>query len=507
MDTSHPAPSQELEVCFALVGEESVLTPKALGTWDRLRGIEPRRKSLNAVYFDTGDFLLTKNRIGLRIRRDSGRWEQTFKAETNGLDRIEHNHLLAQRAASPIPSIDPSGLPAASELEALGLKRSQIATLTNLQALKVQFEVKVTRHTWKIRINESELELAFDQGTLLANEKSRDIQEIELELVSGRRLDLWLAGQELSDHLARSSRRAFIESRSKAQRGMGLLDPAFLISKPPKVRASGDTARIIATHLQRTTQWLSLEIARVLESHDPEGTHSARVAIRQLRTSLKVLEACGQGARVNSLIDEAKWLADALGKLRDLDVAVEKVVDPILAALQSDRDLVACQAAIESRREAIRAELRATLTQERSREFLIQLFKLSEELPGLFGMPPAEQIAQEQSALLLQRVKKRRKRAIDPESRHRLRLAYKALRYATPILVQLGGDERLLDAAAKDAAKQQDTLGDEQDRAVMWNTLAGALLAQMDSLREEQRQRFLDLARGFLIGLSTFDQG
>jgi inorganic triphosphatase YgiF len=367
--------------------------------------------------------------------------------------------------------------------------------------------VKVTRHTWKIRINESELELAFDQGTLLANEKSRDIQEIELELLSGRRLDLWLASQELSDHLARSSRRAFIESRSKAQRGMGLLDPAFLISKSPKVRASGDTASIIATHLQRTTQWLSLEIARVLESEDPEGTHSARVAIRQLRTSLKLLEACGQAARVNSLIGEAKWLADSMGKLRDLDVAVEKVVNPILAALQADQDLLTCQAAIESRREAIRAELRTTLTQERSRDFLIQLFKLSEELPGLFGMPPADQIAQEQSALLLQKVKKRRKRAVDPESRHRLRLAYKALRYATPILVHLGGDERLLDAAAKDAAKQQDTLGDEQDRAVMWATLSAALLAQMDSLREEQRQRFLDLARGFLIGLSTSDQG
>lgn len=507
MDTSHPAPSQELEVCFALAGEESVLTPKALGSWERLSGIAPRRRSLNAVYFDTNDFLLTKSRIGLRIRRDSGRWEQTFKAETNGLDRIEHNHLLAQRAAAPIPSIDPSGLPATPELEALGLKRSQIATLTNPQALQAQFEVKVTRHTWKMRINESELELAFDQGTLLADEKSRDIQEIELELVSGRRLDLWLASQELSDHLAQSSRRAFIESRPKAQRGMGLLDPEFLLSKPPKVRASGDTANVIATHLQRTTQWLSLEIARVLESHDPEGTHSARVAIRQIRTSLKLLEACGQGARVASLIEEARWLADTLGRLRDLDVAIEKVVDPILAALQSDRDLLACQAVIESRQEVIRSELRATLVQERSRAFLIQLFKLSEELPGLFGMPPAEQIAQEQSALLLQKVKKRRKRAVDPESRHRLRLAYKALRYATPILVQLGGDERLLGNAAKDAAKQQDTLGDEQDRAVMWNTLSGALLSQMDLLQEEQRQHFLDLARGFLIGLSTSDQG
>ncbi len=506
MDTSHPAPTQELEVCFALAGEESVLTPKALGNWDRLSSIAPRRKSLNAVYFDTSDFLLTKSRIGLRIRRDSGRWEQTFKAETNGLDRIEHNHLLAQRTASPIPSIDPSGLPATPELEALGLKRSQIATLTSPEGLQVQFEVKVTRHTWRIRINESELEVAFDQGTLLADEKSREVQEIELELVSGRRLDLWLASQELSDHLARSSRKAFIESRSKAQRGMGLLDPEFLLAKPPKVRASGDTATIVATHLQRTAQWLSLEIARVLESRDPEGTHSARVAIRQLRTSLKLLEACGQGARVASLIEEARWLADALGKLRDLDVAIEKVVDPILAVLRSDRDLIACQAVIDSRREAIRAELRATLTKERSREFLIQLFKLSEELPGLFGLPPAEQIAREQSALLLQKVKRRRKRAIDPESRHRLRLAYKALRYATPILVQLGGDERLLDAA-KDAAKQQDTLGDEQDRAVMWNTLSGALMSQVDSLKEEQRQHFLDLARGFLIGLSTSDQG
>jgi len=100
--------------------------------------------------------------------------------------------------------------------------------------------------------------------------------------------------------------------------------------------------------------------------------------------------------------------------------------------------------------------------------------------------------------LFRRRIKKRAKLEPTDENLHRLRLGYKALRYASPVLLKLGADASLAEDARR-AAKAQDQLGNDHDQAVMLTTLQRALGQQ--ELPSHHQDRFLSLAQGFLIGM------
>ena len=59
---------------------------------------------------------------------------------------------------------------------------------------------------------------------------------------------------------------------------------------------------------------------RAWEGLDPEGVHKMRVATRRLRSALRAFKKV-LPASIRSFNGEFKWLASALGGVRDLDVA------------------------------------------------------------------------------------------------------------------------------------------------------------------------------------------
>ena len=506
---------KEIEICLGLAAKTPI-TARNLGGWPALTGLKSRRQLLVAHYFDTPDSLLARRQMGLRLRRESGCWVQTFKAETVGLERLELNHRLAQRQASPRPSLSPEGLPSKEQCLAMGLKRPEINTLLSLDNLEEQFQVEVRRQTWAIAWGRSQLELAFDQGLLRAADQQQVFTELELELSAGQWDDLFEATQSLSRYLESLELKAFLEPRSKAERGFYLAalhskdTKAFKFTNKPRVglKKTGlvktpeqlppNTSNLLSLHLQTAVHRLSQTLIAVLETQDPEGPHQARVALRQIRTLLKLLVAAGLIEPSARLEQQASELADALGELRDLDVAEEKLLRPLESQLSFDAAVIAAAVAISEQINRIRESLRQRLLGHDCRRFVLDVFQFTNALRGHVGLPEAQSFANQQAALLRRRIKKRAKLEPTDENLHRLRLGYKALRYASPVLLRLGADAALADDARR-AAKAQDRLGNDQDRAVMLTTLQKALSEQ--ALASHHQDRFLALAQGFLIGL------
>src|ERR1700758_1406447 len=59
---------------------------------------------------------------------------------------------------------------------------------------------------------------------------------------------------------------------------------------------------------------------------DPGSLHQMRVALTHLRTAIRFFSPMVEDAVRNEIRDELKWLNGELGAVRDLDVAVERVV-------------------------------------------------------------------------------------------------------------------------------------------------------------------------------------
>jgi CHAD domain-containing protein len=64
---------------------------------------------------------------------------------------------------------------------------------------------------------------------------------------------------------------------------------------------------------------------RVLDTTDIEPLHAMRVASRRLRAALEIFKPCFPRRAFDSVLDDVKTLADALGERRDRDVQIEKL--------------------------------------------------------------------------------------------------------------------------------------------------------------------------------------
>ncbi len=176
--------AQEIELKFIVHPPFSEALRTFLNTLPG-RHSEPRK--LTNIYYETQDSFLRRHDIGLRIRGVNGQYEMTIKTGgkvVGGLhQRPEYNVPLTQPvldlALFPV-DIWPQGCDVA------GLE----------QQLSPLFTTDFSREKWVVTHGESEIEIAFDQGEVLAGEHHEAIHELELELLSGNTLDvLNLAGQ------------------------------------------------------------------------------------------------------------------------------------------------------------------------------------------------------------------------------------------------------------------------------------------------------------------------
>ncbi len=172
---------------------------------DLLGGETWQETPLRNVYFDTSDLVLNKARIALRIRHKGGRYIQTLKTKGESINGLHRRGEWEWDV--------PSG---ALDRELLSSCDAWPDSV-DVEALKPVFETNFVRLVSKLDWHQSEIELAYDVGKVVAGDMQVPIREIELELVSGPESGLLTLAQWLQEKLELKA-----DDVSKAERGYRL---------------------------------------------------------------------------------------------------------------------------------------------------------------------------------------------------------------------------------------------------------------------------------------------
>jgi len=278
------------------------------------------RTSLAAMYLDTDDRRLARAGLAWRLRREGRRWIQTLKAGgTNALERFEHEVIR------PDASHDASkhaGTRHGDQLLAL-LHRAH----SDGVELGVRFQTEVRRTARRIRTRGAVVEVAFDEGRLVAAGSIQRIREIEFELISGS-TSAMLA-------LAERWRKRFeliYDPRSKAERGDRLAEgspfPALRKASQPCYSDEATATEAFGSVLDECLAQITRNAVGLTEG-DPalrvEHVHQLRVGIRRIRSALRSFEGWAPSPPAE-LVDGLRALFATLGLSRDSDVLDSGVV-------------------------------------------------------------------------------------------------------------------------------------------------------------------------------------
>ena len=278
--------------------------------------VGPRRRKVFDVYFDTPELALNEGAMMLQLRKVAGKWWQTRKAAGVAVGGL---HQRAEwEYAQPVPQID-LALFRKTPLGKLAQRRQLHLTL------KPAFSIEYDRITWLVEISPGQrVEISLDQGVIRCEENESPISEVEIELKEGSSAAVFDIACALVGQIALNP-----EILSKGERGYRLRQPPTLgprhakaVKLKPKWSLRHANRAIIAACLDH----FGRNIAGALASEDPEYIHQLRLALRRLRSALRIFRP----AEVGTVAAELIWLDAALGETRDWDVLIAKTLPRLL---------------------------------------------------------------------------------------------------------------------------------------------------------------------------------
>jgi inorganic triphosphatase YgiF len=289
----------------------------------------PRVQMVDSVYFDTAARALARAGLALRLRRQGRRWLQTLK--TGGGEAA-----LATRDEWEVPvaagRLQFAALPAAARAQL------RAAGVASARPLRPVYRTRFRRSAWTVERDGATVELALDDGQIVAGAQREPILELELELKAGPAAALPALARAIMAPPRRAVMPLLPLGASKAARGQRLADQLPLRAAKasgarlgeglrPKLPAGAALRCVLANGLE-----VLLANAHGLRRRDePEFVHQARVALRRMRSALRLLAR--DTTVPAALISELRWLASALGPARDADVLVTSTLPAVLAAL------------------------------------------------------------------------------------------------------------------------------------------------------------------------------
>ncbi|MBY7866655.1 inorganic triphosphatase [Vibrio fluvialis] len=178
----------EIELKFFVSPEFSAVLLKKIS---ETKVLQHSCRELGNTYFDSPDNWLRQHDIGLRIRRFDDVYVQTVKTAGRvvaGLhQRPEYN--AEHNCNDPDLSLHPADIwPAERDIATL---QSELVAL---------FSTNFNREQWLIGMPDgSQVEVAFDQGLVIAGDREDPICEVELELKSGQTDALFTLARQLCE--------------------------------------------------------------------------------------------------------------------------------------------------------------------------------------------------------------------------------------------------------------------------------------------------------------------
>ncbi|WP_051453030.1 CYTH and CHAD domain-containing protein [Dechloromonas agitata] len=429
------------------------LSPKAatrLAKHPLLANIPAQNQHLLNTYFDTPGLELHQRRVAVRFRKKGWQWLCTVKSAepaSGGLAMRSEWETQATPGTFDFSHVDNDDF-----------RRFLEARIDQLEPV---FTTDFKRQIWHVPFGESQIELAIDRGHIESRGLRLPICEIELELLSGKVDDLfWLTRQLQGDHHLHPA------IASKAERGYNLfLDtplapfkarPAAIDADMSPVGAFRAIALNCLEHFQRNEQGL-------LSCSDPEFVHQARVALRRLRSAIKLFAPILPADFVAAYGQTWQTLASALGEARNWDVFLSETLPPFQAAFPCNKDGKRLQKIAQRKAKNARKSVTTLLAVDEYPRLLLEftaaVYTLGETLPL-----PLEEFARQQLARHARKARQFAKNHADLSSaeRHKMRIAFKKLRYTLEFLAPLAPPAKLRPYLAA-LARLQDELGQIND--------------------------------------------
>lgn len=271
-----------------------------------------------STYFDTPDLRLHKAGFSLRVRQRSDRPEAvlTVKSGASTLRRGEWEWPVAGEQPDPARLAEVPGL------------RTVLAG--HDQKLQPLFRTEVERCQRTLHPRPAvTVELAVDEGVIVAGDRRERLDELELELKQGSEDALLQVGLDL----VRAAPLPLLLD-SKAARGYRLVgDERPSIRKAEAVLLEADQptdqafGRLVDALLG---EHLLANQPAVLRGDEAEGVHQMRVAVRRLRSLLVLFRPLLERCTSERFDDELRRLGDLLGRARDWDVFIDETLPQAL---------------------------------------------------------------------------------------------------------------------------------------------------------------------------------
>lgn len=426
------------------------------------------------TYYDTDDWRFFRAGYALRIRKTDGEIESTMKslapAESSLRRRREISEPLKDNRATTLKN---ARGPVGERSRAL-LGKREMRPLFRMQTHRQRFALKgsIDGSMEDVRIGE----ISLDASEVAVGEEPKRLRRVEVEVDADPSPDLHGFVDEMQFALDLTP-----ASLSKYETGLyasGLNPDGGDELGPTDVDPSMSVGEVAFAVLRRQFAEMRAHEPGTRLGEDPEELHDMRVPTRRMRAAMKVFEDA-LPERARWLREELRWVAHALGDVRDLDVQIERFqawrdeADEKSAGFL-DRILKLTQ----KRRAEARKNMLAVLDSERYERLessFAEMLRLGpgaeRELAQTDGHDPArEPITTAAPPLVSRRYRKWRKAAkrldetSSPEAFHDVRKKGKRLRYTLEFVSEVYG--KPVQKLVKPLKKLQDDLGDHQDAIV-----------------------------------------
>jgi triphosphatase len=440
-------------------------------------------RELIDTYYDTEDWRFYRAGYALRVRQDGESAEATMKSLAPAEGALRRRREISEPLKGDVKT--PKG--------ARGPVGERVRRLVGDRDLRLLFKIRTRRRTF-ILLSENPSASADGSSGEIVENASGDIRPREAERGAATG-ELALDEAEISGDGEAPTRLSRVEvevdpdapprpgveefvdelrdalglrptGASKFRTGLSAagLSPVMAPDLgPTQIDASLSVGEVAFAVLRRHFAVMLAHEPGVRLGEDPEDLHDMRVAARRLRAALK-LYADALPRRAEQYERDLRFVADALGEVRDLDVHLDRLAEE---ASRNGEVLEEIVALLEERRVEFQRRMLEALDSNRY-ERLVSNF--TGTLRRGRSPSPANSILEAVPDLIRRRYKKIRKDVealtedSPPEDFHDLRKKCKSLRYALEPLQEIYGK------GAKKMVKLlksiQDDLGDHQDLVV-----------------------------------------
>lgn len=470
-----------------------------------------RSQRLRSIYFDTPEHDLRNGGFSLRVREKDGRFIQTLKSRTGAgvFDRGEWEAPVDIFAPNPALL---SETPAAGILNASG------------DRLAAVFETCVDRTTRVWRDGDASIEVAIDEGEVIAADQRTPVRELELELVDGQPSALFDLAAQLASETSMT-----LSFQSKAERGYRLAGHdgtaairayrASITAKTPVDAAFRQTMRECLSQIAGNGELLT-------QSPSASAVHQTRVGLRRLRAALTIFRPILDAPGLARAQAETRWLAGELEAARNVDVFAERFFPGVEDGSIDDAGLAALHRRVVEAQAKAHARAVKAVESPRFSALLLELSRWVEVGDWGRAEATAEGRAERISSFGADRLGHLRRRTrklgrdladSDADGRHRLRLKVKKLRYASEFFAGAFRATAARRRYVEVAKALQDRLGEMNDAAAARSTVmqivgpraselafTGALLVSAGRADEPKQLSRAKKAYETLVGLDPF---